>query len=342
MGPRVARPSIAPRVWAPPPLPERSREPASVSPLPPLQRVPVGGHGPEDVVVEATGRVVTGLADGRLVGYRPDTGQLDAIGFTGGRPLGIELLPDGRLLVCDARQGLLAVDPAGGAVQTLLRDVAGEPLRFCNNAAVARDGTIYFSDSSRVVGIDHWRGDILAHSGTGRLLRRDPEGRVETLLDGLQFANGVALSADESFVAVAETGGYRVARLWLNGGRSGQRDLLADDLPGFPDNIALGTDGLIWVTQASPRVAALDRLHRLPPVYRRLVWRLPESVQPKPPRTVWLLAYDAAGRLVHDLQAPGREFGMVTGVRERHGRVWLGSLIGSCIAYFDLAAASGS
>ena len=43
----------------------------------------------------------------------------------------------------------------------------------------------------------------MEHSGTGRLLQFDPSGRVEVLLSGLQFANGVALAEDESFVAVA-------------------------------------------------------------------------------------------------------------------------------------------
>jgi hypothetical protein len=37
-------------------------------------------------------------------------------------------------------------------------------------------------------------------------------------------------------------------------------------------------------------------------------------------------AYDDAGRLVHDLDLPARDYAMVTGVREHEGTVWLGSL----------------
>jgi sugar lactone lactonase YvrE len=202
---------------------------------------------------------------------------------------------------------------------------------FCNNAAVAADGTIYFSDSSRRFGIEHWRADILEHSGTGRLFRRDPDGSVESLLDGLQFANGVALAADESFVAVAETGGYAVKRLWLTGDRAGTTDDLIANLPGFPDNIARGEDDLVWITIASPRNPLVDRLAPLPPVLRKVVWALPDALQPAPAHTVWVMAVDRDGTVVHDLQGASDRFHMVTGVRQQGGSVYLGSLIGRTI-----------
>jgi sugar lactone lactonase YvrE len=196
---------------------------------------------------------------------------------------------------------------------------------------------VYFSDSSRRFGINHWRGDILEHSGTGRLLRRDPGGAVEVLLDGLQFANGVALGPGESFVTVAESGAYRLTRLWLAGERAGQHDVLVDNLPGFPDNLAAGSSGLIWVALGAPRNPLLDRLHRLPPVLRRAVWALPERLQPQPVRTLWVLAVDATGSVVHDLQGPGDRYAFVTGVREHGGRLYLGSLTQHAVAVLDLS-----
>ena len=135
-------------------------------------------------------------------------------------------------------------------------------MRFCNNAAIAGDGTIWFSDSSTHYGIQQWKDDFVQDTRTGRLLRRDLDGTVTVVLDGLAFANGVALSADEDFVAVAETGARTVVRRWLPGPRAGERDLLVDDLPGYPDNIARGSDGLIWVTIASPLDPVVERLQR--------------------------------------------------------------------------------
>ena len=299
-----------------------------------MRLIAVGGTGPEDVVVDQAGRVVTGVADGRVLRVDPASGQVEVIANTGGRPLGVELLPDGRLLVCDSRRGLLAVDPGSGAVQCLVDRVAGAAMTFCNNAAVTGDGVIFFSESSRRFGIDHWRADLLEHSGTGRLLRRDPDGTVEVVLDGLQFANGVALAADESFVVVAESGAYRLRRLWLRGHRAGQADVLTDNLPGIPDNLALGTDGLIWMALASPRDPRLDLLHPRHPVLRRAVWALPQRLLPER-RTLWVQAFDATGEVIHDLQDAGRAYHMVTGVREHHGRLYLGSLVGRSIAVLD-------
>ncbi|MGH3327500.1 MAG: SMP-30/gluconolactonase/LRE family protein [Streptomycetales bacterium] len=332
----MTRPKVRPVVWKPPPVPARSRRSTGPRPLPPLRVMELGGTGPEDVALDADGRVVTGLADGRLLRLSPDGRQVDTIASTGGRPLGVELLDDGRLLVCDARRGLLRVDPATGEVELLVEEAGGQRLVFCNNAAVAPDGTVYFSDSSRRFGIDHWKAELLEHSGTGRLLRREPSGTVEVVLDGLQFANGVALAPDGSYVVVAETGAYRLTRLWLTGSRAGQTDLLADNLPGFPDNVSTGSDGLVWVALPSPRDLVVDRLHQMPPVLRSAVWALPGRLQPAPQTTVWALAFDGTGQIVHDLQGPSRRFRMVTGVRERAGQLFLGSLVDDAVAVLNV------
>jgi sugar lactone lactonase YvrE len=324
------RPSIDPVVWQPPPV--RERAPGALSRSYKLRVISVPGEGPEDVVLDAEGAIITGVADGRILRISEEGRGIVTVANTHGRPLGIELLPDGRLLVCDARRGLLAVDVRAGTVTALVSEVNGSALRFCNNAAVARDGTIYFSDSSRRFGIDHWRAEVMEHSGTGRLFRLTPAGQVELLLDGLEFANGVALATDESFVCVAETGAYRVRRLWLSGARAGQSELLIDNLGGFPDNISTGSDGLIWIALAGPRNKLLDFLHPRAPLLRKLAWALPEVLQPQPVRVVWLLAVDAAGQVVHDVSYPGHSYHMVTGVREVGGVLYLGSLVESAVA----------
>ena len=200
-----------------------------------LTVIPVPGHGAEDVVVDADGWVYTGTEDGAVFRVRPDGGRIDRVGDTGGRPLGLELLPDGRLLVCDAHRGLLALDPADGRVEVLATLVRGQRILVCNNAAVHSNGDIYFSDSSRVFPLERWKADLSENTASGRLLRPAPRPAPSRWSSTrLRFANGVALSADESFVAVAETGGRTVVRHWLTGPRTGQTDLLVDDLPGLP------------------------------------------------------------------------------------------------------------
>jgi sugar lactone lactonase YvrE len=333
----MAPPSIRPVRWHPPKAPARARRSTSAVPLPPLRVFDLGGEGPEDVLVDpADGSVLTGVVDGRILRVQPSDGTVTEVTDTGGRPMGLEWLPDRRLLVCDADRGLLAVTVESGEVAVLADSAGGAPMRLCNNAAVADDGTIWCSDSSQRFGLNWWKADILEHSGTGRLLRRDPSGEMHVVSDGLQFPNGVAIAGDPAQVFLAGTGSYDVQATPAAAGAEAFAPVL-QNLPGFPDNMAAGSDGLVWVALASPRNPAVDLMAPLPGVLRRLVWALPEALQPKPASQVWVVAIDPdSGRVVHDLQGSHPDFGMTTGVREHQGTVWLGSLVGTTIACFDL------
>jgi len=297
--------------------------------------IPVNGHGPEDVLVDAEGSVYTGLSDGRIIRVTNEGRRIDLVADTGGRPLGLEFLGDGELLVCDADRGLLAVTTRG-EVRTLTDTVGGKRLLVCNNAAVGRDGTVYFSDSSTRFPVARWRDDLIEQTGTGRLFRRSPDGSVDQLAGGLQFANGVALAPDESFVTVAATGSCGVLRVRLTGANAGEVDTFLDDLPGYPDNTSTGSDGLIWIAQASPRVAALGTVRGLPAPVRAAVRRAPSWLQVSPTRTVGVLGVDVAGNVVHELSGVIDGFHMLTGVRERDGRLYFGSLVERSIAVTDV------
>jgi len=326
----MSRPSIHPVVWQPPP-----HEHFSSSALPQVRTFHVHGHGPEDVVVDSQGSVYTGVDDGRIIRVDSDA-STRVVAHTGGRPLGLEWLPDGRLLVCDADRGLLAVDHTTGSVETLVTVVDGRPLRVCNNAAVARDGTIWFTDSTARFDLDYWKADLLEHSGTGRLLRRDPDGTTTTVLAGLQFANGVALSADESRLYVAQTGSYSLTRIDLDK-PDAPAVVVESALPGFPDNLSTGSDGLIWMAIASPRNPLVDRLAKMPGVFRKVAWALPDKLQPQPESVIGVMAFDPSTDAVrHYYTGETADFGTSTGVRESGGAVWLGSLVGEYIAAFDL------
>ncbi|MEU8393510.1 SMP-30/gluconolactonase/LRE family protein, partial [Micromonospora sp. NPDC048843] len=214
--------------------------------------------------------------------------------------------------------------------------VDGQQLNFASNVVADTDGTIYFSESSRRYPLDDYMGDILEHSGTGRLYRISPGEHPEILVDGLEFANGIVLAPDRSHILIAETAAYRIARHHLTGPRAGITDHLVQNLPGCPDNMGLGSDGRIWVALVSPRNRLLDMLLPLPGVLRRIVRAVPPALQPKPARTTWAQAYDFDGSLVHDLQRPSDEYAMVTGAAEMDGRLYLGSLSESAIAVVEL------
>lgn len=286
------------------------------------------------------GRVVTGGDDGKI--WRFDKrGTPTQLADTQGRPLGIEVLDDGRFLVCDSQRGVLRVD-ISGRVEVLADSAVGRPLLACNNSAIGSDGIVYFTDSSAWYTIPDHRLDLLEHSGSGRLLRLDPvTGETDLLADGLQFANGVGLAADESYVLVAETGAYRINRIQLRGPRAGERSVLAENLPGIPDNMTSETsDGLFWVALYSPRMRILDFMAPYPAL-RVLAANLPELVQPSPEHAGWVLAIDATGTIVRSLRGGRGSYSPITGVREHDGVLYLGSLSDKSVARVALPARAG-
>jgi hypothetical protein len=334
----MAKTRLIPRRWRPPQDVGLRGPFAPNDALALLDVIPLPGSGAEDVAVDSSGAIYTGTREGYLLRISPDGRSVERLAQTGGRPLGIEVHPDGWLVVCDAHRGLLRVDSSTGEITELVTAIDGRPMRFTNNCAVAKDGTIYFSDSSQHFGLEEFKGDLLSHTNSGRLIRRAPDGTITVLLDDLDFANGVALAQDESFVLVAETGGYRVTRLDLAGPEAGRRSVIIDNLPGIPDNMSTGSDGVFWIAMPTARNRLLDLLLSRPGFLRSAVWSMPERLQPDVTRITWVVGIDGEGDVVHNLQASGKDFHYVTGVRERDGRLYLGSLVEPGVAIVDLAS----
>lgn len=316
---------IKPVAWRPPKAPPLTGVYAVNNALSQVERIPVGGKGPEDVIFDADGRMVTGLEDGRIVRLRLDGSDLETLAHTDGRPLGMAVDAAGRVIVAHADLGLLAIT-SGGEPEVLVDHYQGRRLVFTNHLDIAKDGTIYFSETSDRFGYAIYKADMLEGRPNGRLFAYDPiSGETRLLLEGLYFANGVALSPDESFLLVAETSRYRLRRLWLKGPQAGQAEIFIDNLPGFPDNLHLGSNGIFWAALVSPRKPELDAMSTLPPV-KRLLHRLPASLQPKPTRYGFVLGIDSQGKVIHNLQDPTRDFGETTAATEHEGMLYLGSL----------------
>ena len=239
---------IDPVVWEAPTAPELEGVYAPNHDLAAAERWSIpSGHGPEDVDVDAQGRIYAGLSDGRVLRWAPYGGPPEEFAHTGGRPLGLRFDLAGTLWIADAVAGLVSVHPSG-QVTVRVTEVAGQPLVFTDDLDIATDGTIYYSDASSRFTQGAWKLDLLENRPSGRLLAfHQDTGQSEELLSGLYFANGVAISPDQRFVLVNETSRYRVTRLWIHGPRSGEHEVFIDNLPGFPDGISTGTDGIFWI-----------------------------------------------------------------------------------------------
>jgi len=317
--------SISPERWTPPIAPPLTGGYEPNNALADVTRLEVG-RGPESVAVSASGDVVCGLEDGSIARWVPGEAAAVVIADIGGRPLGMEFDADGVLIVCDLEGRLLSVSESG-AIEELVTQVAGDPLGLVNDLDIAADGTIYFSESSTET--TDTLHDLLEHRPHGRLLAYDPEtDKVEVLLEGLYYANGVALSSDESFVLVVETTEYRVRRLWLSGPRLGEDDVFISNLPGFPDGISCDSEGTFWLALMNPRNGFMDwALER--PWIRKVAARLPlEWFAGGAPRYGFVLGMASDGTIVHNLQDPsGAWYAGISSVIRNGDLLYFGSLL---------------
>ncbi len=330
---------VDPVAWQAPPNPgyqgpyERNAQLASLEQWP-LKDL----HGPEDIALDASGRVYAATGEGVIVRISPESGQTERWADTGGRPLGIEFDRHGNLIVADAYRGLLSVAP-NAEVSVLTNTVNGEVIRYADDVDVAVDGSIYFSDASSKFGALDFGGtfeasllDILEHGGHGRLLRYDPVTQeTEVIAEGINFANGVAVSPDQQSILVNETGHYRVLRVFINSERMGELEVVLENLPGFPDNLSLGLDGRFWLGLISPRSALLDALSDKP-FLREVVQRLPAFIRPSAQAYGHVIAFNEAGNVVANLQDPDTSYSHMTGVTETPEHLYISSLKAPAVA----------
>ena len=303
--------------------------------------IDLGPHdGPEDVTSGHDGLLYATTKAGYILqidGY----GNVREFAHVGGRALGIETDSDGSLVVANAYTGLQRISREG-RVESVLSEIDGKPLMYANDLAIANDGTIYVSEASTKFGAEESAGtyegsllDIMEHGGHGLIIAFHPDEDVaRVIIDGLQFANGIAISEDQSYLLVAETGAYRILKHWLLGPRAGETDVLIDNLPAFPDNINNGLNGNFWVGLVAPRVEVLDSLSDNP-FLRTVVQRLPASLRPKAEPYSHVFMIDGDGVVLMNLRDPAARYPSLTGVYETSSSLFMTRLFGNELPVLD-------
>lgn len=183
-----------------------------------------------------------------------------------GRPLGLFIDASKSLYVADAYYGLYKVNTSTGEVVQLVSPdtvIEGRKPKLFNSVVVAADGKVYWTDSDSNVDLKNLMYSFFG-DGTGRLIKYDPVSKSNSVLvDRLHFANGVALSQDESYVIVSETGRDQVHRHYLKGAKKGRTDVFVDGLPGSPDNIKADGKGNFYVSLVMPKDGTPAFVHNI-------------------------------------------------------------------------------
>ncbi|QBG35569.1 SMP-30/gluconolactonase/LRE family protein [Litorilituus sediminis] len=293
-----------------------------------------GSEGPEAIALSANGLVYFSLLNGDIK-FLDAQGKVQHFANTAGRPLGIAFNQQGELIVADAFRGLLKVNQAGEVTELVTR-VDGIAVNYANDLDIADDGKIYFSDASTKFHAKKYGTyqasllDINEHAGNGRLLVFDPvTGKAKTLAKGFNFANGVALSHDQNWLLLNETGSYRLLRIGITADNYQQQSVLIDNLPSFPDNLSRGIsdidNSLYWLGLVSPRSAILDKVSNSP-FLRKVIQRLPLAIRPKAKPYGHVIAINDHGEVIYNLQDPSKKYGYNTGALIKGDTLYVSSL----------------
>ena len=85
---------------------------------------------------------------------------------------GLAFHPDGRLLVCVAGRGLVAI--AAGGQQTWLNQAGDQPLQCLTDVIATPDGNIFLTDGSTRNQPEDWLRDLMEKNHLGRLISCGP------------------------------------------------------------------------------------------------------------------------------------------------------------------------
>jgi sugar lactone lactonase YvrE len=155
-------------------------------------------------------------------------------------PLCVDWLPDGRLLLVSARDGLLLRrEPDGSLVTHGDLKRASQPAAG-NELVVDGRGNAYVNGG----GFDLMAGEAFA---PGIVALVTPDGSARQVADGIAFPNGMLVTADNSTLIVAESYAKRLTAFDIAAdGSLANRRVWAHLQDGVPDGICLDAENAVW------------------------------------------------------------------------------------------------
>lgn len=284
-----------------------------------------GVVGPEDIQAEPDGGLIVSAMDWHAGKtdpaeqdglYRLPAAGPPRLERLAGAPAGLH--PHGLHIVQDPKLGevLMVVDhhrdgatdivqfqvshPAGRPVLKLLRRVSDPALASANDLA-ALDGARFYVSASR----------------TGQVLFFDGEG-VRPVLTGLKTPNGVALSADQAHLYVAETTGARL-RSYRRTADGVLTEEASVSVAGAPDNIDVDPGGGLWLA-VHPNAMAF------------MAWFQNKDAKPSPSAIYWVATHEGTPTSAElRLQDDGSHIGAASVAAAAPGRLVIGSTLDSKI-----------
>ncbi|MFC4271815.1 ABC transporter permease [Sneathiella chungangensis] len=304
-------------------------------------------EAPEDVILDKNDNLYAGSRHGDIIRFlAPDYEEMEVFAHIGGQPLGMAFDRQDNLYVCIGGMGLYKIDPDGKvekATDETNRSIYSvnddSRLRLADDLDITDEGLIFFSEATVRYEMDEWPVDGLEARGNGRIICYDTNtGKTRTVLRGLRFPNGICVASDHQSILFAETWGCSIKRYWYAGPKKGKVETVIDNLPGFPDNINLASDGNYWLALVGMRGPAQDLAWKMPGFRMRMAKRVPldEWLFPNI-NTGCVVKFNEKGEILESYwDLKGENHPMITSMREHKGYLYLGGIQNNRIGRYKL------
>jgi ribose transport system permease protein len=307
-------------------------------------------EAPEDVILDRHDNLYAGSRHGDVIRFlAPDYETMEVFAHIGGQPLGMAFDRKDNLYICIGGMGLYRVAPDGTVEKATdetnrsLRSVNDDSrLRLADDLDITDNGLIFFSEATIRYEMDEWPVDGLEARGNGRIICYDTNtGRTHTAIRGLKFPNGICVASDGKSILFAETFGCSVKRYWFDGPKKGAIEVVMDNLPGYPDNINLASDGNYWLALVGMRSPSLDLAWKMPGFRTRMAKRVPVDEWLFPNiNTGCVVKFNEKGEILDSLwDLKGVNHPMITSMREHRGYLYLGGIANNRIGRYKLDGA---
>jgi gluconolactonase len=230
------------------PTPSESRLPPAyvITPLPVLQ----SDKYSEGVVVDREGNVYFSQTKAGTITLLKPNGESQVWAQVPGAN-GHKILSDGTHIVA-AQNSVVQLDANGKLIKVVADSYEGKPLVYPNDITIDREARgLYFTDS----------GNPDPQTPNGKVYYVDSKGKINSVITGVAFANGIILSPDGRRLLVSESNRNRILEYEvLSPGKVGSQKVFAElpvkqkgQIDNKPDGLAMDNIGNLYVAHYGMR-----------------------------------------------------------------------------------------
>lgn len=224
-----------------------------------VERIATGFRWAEGPVYFPAGRYLlfSDIPNNRIMRYCEDDGHLSVFRQPSMNSNGNTIDREGRLITCEQGGRRVTRTELDGSLTVIADKYNGKKLNSPNDAAVASNGTIWFTDPGYGIKGDYEGLREPFEQEKHNVFRVDPRsGDIKVVIDDFVMPNGIAFSPDEKKLYVIDSGitegegnpaWIRVFDVDIDAGKVSNGRVFANDFaPGFTDGIRCDSDGNIW------------------------------------------------------------------------------------------------